>query len=85
MEAQIAAAIAAAQQVAAAVPALAAHDTGFVGAVPMVGGRVRTLDEMLESTGVGVDAWASVDIGGFLLNKSDVWVQNINLGLEFSY
>ena len=82
MDNKIAEAIAAARQVAAQVQVPAAHTETAVAAVaPLPAGKARTLDEVSETTGTGVDAWLSVDSTGYRLGNTPLTqiVGKINL------
>lgn len=80
MDQNIAAAIAAASQVAANIPM--PNQGVVVPAAPLPQGRVRTLDDALESAGVAVEEFVKVSETGFTLNDKPFQELDAELSLS---
>ena len=68
--ASIAAAIAAASQVAAAIPMQQPSQAVAVAPAPLGAGRVRGFDDAVASAGAAVDLWLSVDSDGYKIGNT---------------
>jgi hypothetical protein len=86
--ASIAAAIAAASQVAAAIPMAPQQTAVAPAAVPLAPGRARGFDDAVNSAGAAVDLWLAVDSDGYKIGttKFTAIAGSINMGtIKFPY